>query len=168
MHCLTNVLVDFFRNNFSLEKQPYCDPTPNTAKQWEWIFSQGVKGLKYNVSQTFFWPGNPNTCTFYVSTVLTSMFIREEGVYYSLQGTIGKSSLWLFKVTYTKWALIRHCWFTLLCMCVCVCVRACTRVHAGTLSCSVVDTLSESMEWYPNSWAIKCSGSSVISFSRIY
>lgn len=58
------------------------------------------------------------------------MFIREEGVYYSLQGTVGKSSLWLFKVIYIECTLIRHCWFTLLCICVCVCVcvQACVRV----------------------------------------
>ena len=58
------------------------------------------------------------------------MFIREEGVYYSLQGTVGKSSLWLFKVIYIECTLIRHCWFTLLyiCVCVCVCVQACVRV----------------------------------------
>ena len=119
--------------DFSLEKQPYCDPTPTTAKQWEWIFS---------VSQTFFWPGNPNTCTFYLSTVLTPMFIREEGVYYSFQGTIGKSSLWLFKVTYTEWVLIRHCWFTLLCISVCVCVCVCTRAHMCTCACMHTQLLS--------------------------
>lgn len=124
---------------FCLEKQPYCDITPTTAKQWEWIFSQGGKGLKYNESQKCFWPGNPNTCTFYLSTVLTPMFIREEGVYYSLQGTVGKSSLWLFKVTYIECVLIRHCWSTLLCICVCVWVckhaHVCACMHIQLHSC---------------------------------